>query len=126
MVNKIGTHNYKCVACGHIFVHYDETSSTDQQSNSFGNTYSQQTYRESYDDIMYRQQLKDKNTAYICWCACFLGFCGIHHFYMGNIVKGIIWLVTGGVCLVGQIIDLFSLGKEVDLHNLRTRQEHQR
>jgi TM2 domain-containing membrane protein YozV len=46
---------------------------------------------------------------YILWLACFIGFCGIHRFYAGKWVSGAIWLVTGGLCGIGQIVDLFLM-----------------
>lgn len=47
--------------------------------------------------------------AYLLWCLCFVGFCGIHRFYTGRWVTGIIWVFTVGLLLIGQIIDLFLI-----------------
>lgn len=47
--------------------------------------------------------------AYVLWLLCFLGFFGIHRFYSGRWVTGLIWLFTGGLLLIGQIIDLFLI-----------------
>ncbi|WP_145076997.1 TM2 domain-containing protein [Poriferisphaera corsica] len=44
--------------------------------------------------------------AYIFWFLCFLGLFGVHRFYSGRWVTGILWLLTGGLFLIGQIIDL--------------------
>ena len=52
---------------------------------------------------------KNKTTAIILCCLGFLGFAGIHKFYEGKIVLGIIYLLTGGLFAIGTIIDLFSL-----------------
>jgi len=51
----------------------------------------------------------DTGMGYILWLACFIGFCGIHRFYAGKWVSGAIWLVTGGLCGIGQIVDLFLM-----------------
>ena len=47
--------------------------------------------------------------AYLLWCLCFIGFCGIHRFYSGRWVTGLIWVLTGGLLLIGQIVDLFLI-----------------
>ena len=43
---------------------------------------------------------------YIAWI---FGFMGCHRFYYGKPVSGIIWFFTGGLFLVGWIVDLFLL-----------------
>lgn len=49
----------------------------------------------------------------------FLGAFGIHRFYMGKIVTGLIWLLTGGLFLVGWLYDFCTLNRQVDEINRR-------
>lgn len=63
--------------------------------------------------------MKEKGTAYLCWCACLLGFCGMQRFYLGKFGTGFLWLFTLGLLGVGQLIDLFTLGGQVENHNLK-------
>lgn len=44
----------------------------------------------------------------------FLGVFGIHRFYMGKWLSGIIYLLTGGVFFLGILYDFFSLNDQVD------------
>ncbi len=54
---------------------------------------------------------KDLSLAYVLWIGGFLGFAGLHRMYMGRWVSGFIWLATGGLCLVGQIVDLVMMSR---------------
>ncbi len=63
--------------------------------------------------------MKSKFIAYLLWCGCFIGLCGLHRFYTGRYLTGVIWLLTVGLFGVGQLIDLFTLGGHVDVYNLR-------
>lgn len=47
----------------------------------------------------------------------FLGPFGIHRFYMGKWITGIIWLLTGGLFLVGYLYDYWTLNGQVDQKN---------
>ena len=47
----------------------------------------------------------------------FLGFFGIHRFYLGKWLSGILWLVTGGLCGLGYLYDLWTLNHQVSLFN---------
>ena len=44
----------------------------------------------------------------------FLGVFGIHRFYLGKWITGLIWLLTGGLCLIGLLYDLWTLNTQVD------------
>ena len=43
----------------------------------------------------------------------FLGIFGIHRFYMGKIVTGIIYLFTGGFFLIGILYDFLTLNEQL-------------
>ena len=47
----------------------------------------------------------------------FLGIFGIHRFYMGKWVTGIIWLLTGGLVGFGVLYDLWTLNGQVSERN---------
>jgi TM2 domain-containing membrane protein YozV len=53
--------------------------------------------------------------AYLLWF--FLGLLGIHRFYLGRPVSGVIWLLTGGLLGIGWFFDLFWTGVMVDDDN---------
>ena len=61
--------------------------------------------------------MKDKSLAYILWLICLVGFCGIHRMYLGKWITGILWLVTGGLLFIGQLIDLFLIPGMVERAN---------
>lgn len=57
---------------------------------------------------------KDTNLAYVLWLGGLVGFCGLHRIYMGRWVSGIIWMLTGGLCFVGQIVDLVMMPRMIE------------
>jgi TM2 domain-containing membrane protein YozV len=57
--------------------------------------------------------------AYLLWALGWLGFCGIHRFYVGKPLTGLLWFFTGGLCLVGQIVDVFLIPGMVEKANRR-------
>jgi len=59
--------------------------------------------------------MKDKTVAYLLWF--FLGGFGAHKFYLNNVGMGVLYFFTGGLFLIGWIIDAFTLGKQVDEYN---------
>jgi TM2 domain-containing membrane protein YozV len=55
---------------------------------------------------------KDYNVSWILLT--FLGIFGVHRFYLGKWITGLIWLLTGGFFLVGLLYDLWTLNTQVD------------
>ncbi|KAL9652349.1 hypothetical protein ABK040_012005 [Willaertia magna] len=63
--------------------------------------------------------MRDSATAYILWLGCCLGLCGLHRFYLDSPVLGIIYLFTGGLCGIGQLLDLILIPGMVEDLNRR-------
>jgi TM2 domain-containing membrane protein YozV/predicted transcriptional regulator len=61
-------------------------------------------------------QIKSKGVAYLLLI--FLGWLGVHRFYLEKIGTGIIYLCTLGLFGIGLIYDLFTLGHQVDMYNI--------
>lgn len=50
---------------------------------------------------------KDMGIAYVLWF--FFGVLGVHHLYLGNIVRGLLYLFTLGFLGLGVLLDLFLI-----------------
>lgn len=59
--------------------------------------------------------MKSKGTAYLLWF--FLGGFGAHKFYLNKVGMGILYIFTGGIFGIGWLVDLFTLGGQVDQYN---------
>jgi len=62
-------------------------------------------------DMKYRGGKKDYTISWILLT--FLGIFGIHRFYMEKWLTGLIWLLTGGLFLLGWLYDLWTLNEQV-------------
>ena len=60
---------------------------------------------------------RDVGVGYLLWLPMLFGVCGLHRFYSGRFISGFIWLITGGLCGVGQVIDLFFIPRMIEDHN---------
>jgi TM2 domain-containing membrane protein YozV len=50
-----------------------------------------------------------KGVAFGLWLACLFLFCGLHRFYLGRPLSGLLYFLTFGLFGVGQIVDLVLL-----------------
>ncbi|MEM7279927.1 MAG: TM2 domain-containing protein [Pseudomonadota bacterium] len=57
--------------------------------------------------------------AYIFWLLGFVGAGGIHRIYAGKYATGILWLMTGGLFGIGQLIDLALIPDMIAARNRR-------
>ncbi len=69
-------------------------------------------------DIRYRDGDTNYNIAWILLT--FLGIFGLHRFYMGKWLSGLIYLLTGGLLLIGVIYDFWTLNDQVSETNARS------
>jgi TM2 domain-containing membrane protein YozV len=63
-------------------------------------------------------------TAYLLWALCLFGICGLHRFYAGQIVWGIVYLCTFGLLGIGQLIDLVLVPGMVKARNDQLRRKY--
>jgi len=47
----------------------------------------------------------------------FLGAFGIHRFYLGKVLTGVLYLLTGGLLFIGVLYDFWTLNEQVDERN---------
>lgn len=53
----------------------------------------------------------DYNAAWILLT--FLGIFGVHRFYLGKWVSGVVWLLTGGLFTLGYLYDYCTLNRQI-------------
>lgn len=57
---------------------------------------------------VYRARRKDPQTILLTAIIGFFGVAGVHRFLIGHIGMGVLYLLTGGLCVVGTIVDLIN------------------
>jgi TM2 domain-containing membrane protein YozV len=62
--------------------------------------------------------VKSTPITYLLWLAGGLGVLGLHRFYLGRWITGLIWLFTGGLFMIGALIDLVLIPGMVRVENL--------
>ncbi len=60
---------------------------------------------------------REIGTSYILCVLGFFGIAGIHRFYLGKPLTGLLWFFTGGLAGIGTIYDLITLPGQVDTAN---------
>lgn len=71
----------------------------------------------------YSSRRKDPSNILIFALIGFLGIAGIHRFVLDQIGMGILYLLTGGLCLIGTIVDLVNNKTLAFDYNSRVAQE---
>ena len=58
--------------------------------------------------MIYRSKRKDPQTILLLCLLGLVGVAGVHRFVIGHIGMGILYFFTGGLCLVGTIVDAIN------------------
>lgn len=82
---------------------------TDQQAQQFA--------------LTYMSRRKDPTNILIFALIGFVGIAGIHRFVLGQVGMGVLYLLTGGLCLIGTIVDLVNHKKLALESNIKTAQQ---
>ena len=72
---------------------------------------------DSEADAKYTQGAIDYNISWILLS--FLGVFGVHRLYMRKYFTGILYLLTGGLFLIGYLYDLWTLNEQITIQNKR-------
>ena len=70
-------------------------------------------------DHKYTEGEYDYNLAWILLVL--LGLFGVHRFYLGHFLMGLLYLVTGGVFGLGWLYDLWTLNTQIDEANRESK-----
>jgi len=57
---------------------------------------------------LYRARRKDPQTVLLLTILGFIGIAGVQRFFVEQIGMGLLYLLTGGICLIGTIIDIVN------------------
>jgi len=71
----------------------------------------------------YRTRRRDPQTILLVALVGFLGIAGIQRFLVDQIGMGILYLLTGGLCFIGTIIDMVNYKKIAFEYNMKQAQE---
>jgi len=58
---------------------------------------------------MYGRPVSPKNRTAALLLSFFLGYLGIHRFYVGKVGTGVLWLLTAGFFGIGNIVDFIMI-----------------
>ncbi len=67
----------------------------------------------------YRARRRDPMLILLTTLLVFVGFAGINRFLLGQIGMGLLYLLTGGLCLIGSIIDMINYQNLTLAYNLQ-------
>ena len=63
--------------------------------------------------------MRNTSTAYLLLAMQFFGASGLHRFYLGKPVSGLLWMATFGLGGLGTLYDLLTMEEQVDMANRR-------
>jgi len=73
--------------------------------------------------VAYRTRRRDPQTILLLTLVGFLGIAGIQRFIVDQVGMGVLYLLTGGICLIGTIIDLVNYKRIAFEYNMMQAQQ---
>jgi TM2 domain-containing membrane protein YozV len=73
--------------------------------------------------VVYRTRRRDPQTILLVTLIGFLGVAGVQRFLTNQIGMGLLFLLTGGLCLIGTIVDLVNYRKLAFDYNQQQAQQ---
>lgn len=73
--------------------------------------------------MIYSSRRRDPQMMLLLTLLGFVGVAGVHRMMQGELGLGIIYLFTGGLCLIGTIVDIFNYKKLANDYNQKVASE---
>ncbi|MCD2425260.1 TM2 domain-containing protein [Niabella pedocola] len=73
--------------------------------------------------MLYQRRRKSRQELLLLSLLGFVGVAGIHRLITGDIALGIIYLLTGGLCLIGTIVDIININALTTRYNAKQAYE---
>lgn len=68
---------------------------------------------------VYRSRRKDPQMILVLCLVSFLGIAGLQRFFLNQIGMGVLYFFTGGLCLIGSIVDLINYKSLTQEYNVK-------
>lgn len=99
----------KIVSGEHVYVHHVNSEQKQETPPQQNYTYVTNNYYTNEQPNRSWEAVSEKSrTAALLLCL-FFGYLGVHHFYAGRIGLGILYLFTGGLFIIGAIVDFVMI-----------------
>lgn len=72
---------------------------------------------------IYNSRRKDPQTILLTALIGFIGVAGVHRFILGHVGMGLLFIFTGGLCIIGTIVDLVNHKKLAFEYNMKAAQQ---
>ncbi len=72
---------------------------------------------------VYASKRRESDLMLLLTCIGFVGAAGIQRFLLGQIGMGILYFFTGGLCLIGTILDIINHKQLTDEYNIQMANE---
>lgn len=72
---------------------------------------------------VYQNKRKDRTLLLVLALLGFVGIAGVHRLVTGDVGLGVLYLLTGGLCLIGTIVDLINIRKITNDYNVKMAYE---